>query len=148
MNYENCSFTKKDDTILTFDTIYTTNSIQLIKLMLPLFEPSSRPLLATIVKILELSYCYTQLKECNITSIKLLDEYFDQYIREAQKYCSSEQLFLFRSLSQMRNMIKVFDKFDFSFSENPFSQESLFKNYLSKDQQSIFEKYRKQFQEE
>jgi hypothetical protein len=46
-----------NDTILTFDTLYTTNEIQLLKLALPLLSNQLQPIAATLIKMRELEYC-------------------------------------------------------------------------------------------
>ena len=43
-----------NDTILTFDTLYTTNEIQLLKLALPLLSNQLQPIAATLIKLREL----------------------------------------------------------------------------------------------
>lgn len=47
---------KGNDSILAFDTLYTTNSIQILKILLPCFPAGSRQALAVLIKYLELQY--------------------------------------------------------------------------------------------
>ena len=44
-----------NDTILTFDTLYTTNEIQLLKLALPLLSNQLQPIAATPVSYTHLT---------------------------------------------------------------------------------------------
>lgn len=99
-----------NDAILTFDTIYTTNSIQLLKLSLPLFCRDIQPLLATLIKAKELSYCYELLQHTKMHSFSICDENIDQFLSCAKSYCNKEQLSLFQTLEQLRKTMRILEK--------------------------------------
>lgn len=101
---------KTNDAIVSFDTIYTTNSIQLLKLSLPLFHHDMQPLIATLIKARELSYCYELLQHTKIHSFSICDDKIDQFLSCAKSYCNQEQLTLFQTLQQLRKTLRILEK--------------------------------------
>ena len=47
---------RENELILSFDTIYTTNHIQMLKVLLPLFDPGIQKKMAVMIKYLEFQY--------------------------------------------------------------------------------------------
>ncbi len=53
---------KENDNILAFDTLFTTNSIQILKILLPCIPSKMQHYLAVYIKYLELQYTLSYLK--------------------------------------------------------------------------------------
>ena len=47
---------QEQDSIQAFDTLYTTNQIQILKLLLPFCPPQTQRSLAVLIRLLELNY--------------------------------------------------------------------------------------------
>lgn len=46
----------ENEAIIAFDTLYTNNHIQILKVLLPAFDPESRKNMAVLIKFMELQY--------------------------------------------------------------------------------------------
>lgn len=53
---------QKQDKIVAFDTLFTTNHIQMLKILLPYVEPSIQKNMAVYIKFLELQYTISYFK--------------------------------------------------------------------------------------
>ena len=101
---------ERDDAILTFDTLYTTNEIQILKLALPLLSPSLRPYAAILIKGRELHYCLSLLPQKKITDAALELSGLGQFLDQALPYCNPKQRELFLQLKNMKKRIEMFEK--------------------------------------
>ena len=99
-----------DDTILTFDTLYTTNEIQILKLALPLLSASLRPYAALLIKGKELQYCMDQLPKTKIEHAALEMSYLDVFLEHAVPYCNPKQKELIRQVKQLKHSLDMFEK--------------------------------------
>lgn len=122
MDQKNVSESKQNDTILSFDTIYTTNEIQLLKLAVPLFCHDIQLLLATLIKAKELSYCYNLLQHTQIHSFSIHDDKIDQFLSCGRSYCNEQQLSLFDTMSKLRKTMKLLDKMQLLNINMPFDE--------------------------
>ena len=68
-----------NDTILTSDTLYTTNEIQLLKLALPLLSNQLQPIAATLIKMRELEYCLSRLPHTKIHDFSIAVDRLDTF---------------------------------------------------------------------
>lgn len=98
------------DTILTFDTLYTTNEIQILKLALPLLSASLRPFAALIIKGKELKYCLDQLPKGKIENASLEMQYLDVFLEHAIPYCTPRQRELFLQLKNIKKSLDMFEQ--------------------------------------
>lgn len=95
-----------DDKILAFDTLYTTNRIQIYKVMLPYLTPQMQHIMAIMIKYMELRYAINfhnhsicnPYKEQNFDIAKICDDFLP--------YCTKEQQ---EMLSSIRNLIQTMD---------------------------------------
>ncbi len=99
-----------NDTILTFDTLYTTNEIQILKLALPLLSASLRPYAALLIKGKELKYCMEQLPKNRIEHAALELSYLEAFLDSAIPYCNEKQKELFSQIKQLKHSIDMFEK--------------------------------------
>lgn len=121
---------RPSDAIVTFDTVYTTNSIQLLKLALPLFCTDLQPLLAAIIKAKELTYCYQLSMHTSIHSISIRTNQFETFLKEAKCYLSEEQLSMFQTFEQIRKAMSLLEKIQILNQDMPFADASDLSNLL------------------
>lgn len=98
------------DTILTFDTLYTTNEIQILKLALPLLSASLRPFAALFIKCRELKYCMDQLPKGKIENASFELQYLDVFLDNALPYCTPRQKELFLQLKNIKKSLAMFEQ--------------------------------------
>ena len=99
-----------NDTILTFDTLYTTNEIQLLKLALPLLSNQLQPIAATLIKMRELEYCFSRLPHTKIHDFSIAVDRLDTFFDSAMPFCNQQQKKLFSQLRQMKQSMKMMEK--------------------------------------
>ncbi|MBE5881764.1 MAG: hypothetical protein E7289_05620 [Lachnospiraceae bacterium] len=160
-----------NDTILTFDTLYTTNEIQILKLALPLLSPSLRPYAALLIKGKELKYCMDQLPKSRIEHAALELSYLDVFLENALPYCSPRQKEVISQIKQIKHSLDMFEKMkgmmsvfgedapdDISTLFHMFGQseadsrtkppEDFLRSVMSGEQADMFEMYKKKFEED
>lgn len=101
---------ESNDAILTFDTLYTTNEIQILKLALPLLSPSLRPYIALLIKGKEMKYCMDQLPKAKMEHVALELDYLDVFLDSALPYCNAKQRSMFLQLKQLKQSLGMFEK--------------------------------------
>ena len=162
---------EQNDAILTFDTLYTTNEIQILKLALPLLSPSLRPYAALLIKGKELKYCMERLPKSKIEHASFELSYLDAFLDNALPYCNEKQSELIRQLKQLKHSIDMFEKMkgmmsvfgdeDASEISNLFqafgtatpedaekNPEDMLRSMMSGEQAELFEQFKKKFDEE
>ncbi len=160
-----------NDTILTFDTLYTTNEIQILKLALPLLSASLRPYVALLIKGKELKYCLEQLPKSKIQDTAIELSYFDVFLDNALPYCNEKQKELFMQMKQLKHSIDMFEKMKsmmsmfgedgvadignlfqtFGAAESTSkgsSPEDFLRSSMSGEQAELFEQFKKKFEED
>lgn len=152
---------KEHDKIIAFDTLFTTNHIQMLKIVMPYLDTSMRKKLAVYIKYQELLYALSyysshsaQLCGCSMDSHSCMDkEEFDfgRLCGEILPYCTPqekqkvEQLAgMFRSMETFREMSQVVEMMqDFApgtDGDNTGMMDMLM-NMLSPEQKSMFEMF-------
>lgn len=94
--------------IIAFDTLFTTNQIQILKILLSYVEPAKQKHIAVYIKFLELQYTLSFFQEHPASQIHFpTEERFDatKLCNEVIPFCSpSEQ----EKLNNMKNMYQNF----------------------------------------
>lgn len=162
---------EQSDAILTFDTLYTTNEIQILKLALPLLSPQLQPYAALLIKCRELQHCLDRLPKTKIEYASLQLSYLDAFLDSALPYCNEKQGATIKQLKQLKHSIDMFDKMkgmmsmfgedgatDLASLFQAFGQpastqpenspEDLLRSVMSGDQADLFEQFKKKFEEE
>ena len=110
---EKCSENKEDITeaILAFDTLYTTNHMKILKLLLPYLEPERQKKLAIFIKWQELLFTLKFLKQysaslyhSDFTKKKTLD--LKTLLPLLIPYCSESEKHILSHFSEMQNMLQ------------------------------------------
>lgn len=157
-----------NDAILTFDTVYTTNEIQILKLALPLLSSQIQPYAALLIKSRELKYCLDRLPKTRIEHASLELSYLDAFLDNALPYCNEKQGALIRQLKQLKQSIDMFEKMKSMMSvfgdndavditslfqafgqpktsEEQNSPEDMLRSVMSGEQTEMFEQFKKKF---
>lgn len=160
-----------NDAIITFDTLYTTNEIQILKLALPLLSSQLQPYAALLIKCRELKYCLDRLPKTKIEHASFELSYLDVFLDSALPYCNEKQSAAIRQLKQLKHSIDMFDKMksmmsmfgvdgadDLGSLFQAFGQpsctrpedtpEDLLRSVMSGEQADMFEQFKKKFEEE
>lgn len=151
----------EQDYITAFDTIYTTNHIQICKMAMMLLPPEKQKFAAAFIKYLEFNYTlklclstpYMQLPNSSLPNandfsdkLTLLNEFFPKilpFCTESEAAIVKKLLSLkstFDSFEQMKPLLEMLSQMD---SEATSSMDML-KGFLSPDQLNLFQ----MFQEE
>ncbi|NLL79899.1 MAG: hypothetical protein GX234_08935 [Clostridiales bacterium] len=145
---------KDSDNVLAFDTLFTTNSIQIMKILLPCLPTRLQNFLAVYIKYLELQYTMQFLKthpmspggrqsENTVQDIQSVYPQLQGYLTPSSK-TQFEQFFgMLQTMQEMKGMMDMMNMMNsFSGEDNDFSTSMDFlKGMLSPEQQAIFEMF-------
>lgn len=98
------------DSVLAFDTLYTTNEIQLLKIALPLLSADLQPLIAALIKARELSYCYQMITHTGFHRFSIETTHLDRFFQEAKSYCNERQRRMFDMLQNLQRTMQILEK--------------------------------------
>ena len=162
---ESCNSNHKDssEAILAFDTLYTTNHMKILKLLLPYLEPDYQKKLAIFIKWQELSFTLNFFKEYSVSLYsadfskkKALD--LKELLPMLIPYCNEKEKKLISQFSQIQNIMQMMEGFqeympiiqqfmssmsgtthsDSMFGNGETNMMDLLKNMLSEEQQAMF----------
>lgn len=134
------------DPIIAFDALYTSNQLQMLKIVLPYMHSNMQRFMAIYIKLSELMlaiqfnkrnpFCdsFSEKKEPDLSYLlKYLSPYLSDAEQEMMNQFSymQENMEQFKQMSQMMQMINDSDA----------SPESLLQNYLSEDQLAMFKMF-------
>lgn len=98
---------EKPDKIQAFDTLFTTNHIQMHKILLPYFEPAMQKQMAVYIKFMEFAYTVSYFKQHPYASMpveKTNDT--EQICREIFPYCSASEKSNIEKITEMFSTMK------------------------------------------
>lgn len=154
---------ESSDHVLAFDTLYTNNHIQMLKVLLPHLPRKQKHEFAVFIKYMELQYTMEiskkakhQINICTASQEEPLD--IASLIEELQPYCTEQERKTFSRMSEtfqtlhmFQDMQKYKDLFSSMSSSEDGSEESgnldmsqMLKNMLSPEQQAMFEMFQSQ----
>lgn len=126
------------DPVTAFDTLYTSNQLQMLKIILPYMEGQIQRFIAIYIKLSEFmlalqfaSGSYPVKKETDIMSmVKYLSPYLSDSEREMMEQFSSmqENMEQFKQMSAMMQMM----------NESGGSPEEVLQGFLSEEQMAMF----------
>lgn len=96
------------DKVLAFDTLFTTNAICKLKILLTYLEPSVQKQMAILIKYLELQYTITFYQKSPHSNLKQNKDSYDmsQLCRELTPYCDQTERTQMQSL---QNTLSTFE---------------------------------------
>ena len=128
---------KGQDKVAAFDTLFTTNHIQMLKVLLTYLEPSAQRSIAVYIKWLELQYTLSFFRRYPGASLKGLprEEGFDatRLCDEMLPYCAPREKnqlqsmkSMFQNLSNAQEMMEMMQTMKelFPEGENPFQGDA------------------------
>ena len=127
-----------------FDIATTTQEIQMLKAFIPFVEPSLQRTLALCIRLFELISTldfYNHLGEDCPLNRKTKDK--KAIFNEIKKYCPKENMEMFEMMSNMDNIseyLKMYQAMSTPSKEN--SQSDVLKNFLTPEQQKMYESYK------
>lgn len=110
MDFQGGSKNNPSDSVLAFDTLYTTNEIQLLKIALPLLSADLQPLVAALIKARELSYCYQMITHTGLHRFSVETTHLDRFFKEAKSYCNEKQRRMFDMLENLQRTMQILEK--------------------------------------
>ena len=141
---------QENDPIAAFDTLYTSNQMQMLKVILPYMQIEMQQFIAIYIKLNELiitmqfsqnpmnHFAAQDSKEFNMTDIlKSMSPYLSDSEKEMMNQFSQmqENMEKFSQMSQMMQMMNDMGS----------SPESLLNNYLSEEQMAMFKMFEEDF---
>ena len=99
-----------NDSIVAFDTLYTTNEIQLMKIAMPLLSHDLQLLLAAFIKVRELSFCYQMLQHTRLHDFSIETDRMHQFFQEAKPYCTKQQRNMFAMFENLSRTMQILEK--------------------------------------
>lgn len=103
------------DAICAFDTLYTNQQIQMLKLAMPLLPPVYRSFLAVYIKFLELKYTISAAGQLNFSGSRGKDESYSLDAKSLDLYFQSITPYLNEadkaSLKKIKNMMQTMEQF-------------------------------------
>lgn len=98
---------KEHDRVLAFDTLFTTNHIRMLKIVMPFFDTSMQRHIAVYIKYLELQYTLSYFNKYNLPTFS---GSFDAHTLFADilPYCSPEDQ---PKIRQMENLFSTLENY-------------------------------------
>ncbi len=108
----------RQDKVAAFDTLFTTNQIQMLKILLTYMEPSQQKTMAIYIKFMELQYTMTFFqrypassfpplpRESTLNTSKLCDELVPLCNREEQEKLQNMKN-MFQNMENMQEMLQT-----------------------------------------
>ena len=138
------------DSITAFDTLYTTNHLQMLKILLPHLQKDMQPHIAVYIKLNEFLFALRFSKDCKPKSDsgsckKEID--IQALICEISPYLSGNEKEMLQKLAEMKDNMEKFKQINQmmqmmdGMSDSP---ESMLQGFLSEEQMAMF----KMFQED
>lgn len=154
--------TKPEDKIAAFDTLYTNNHIQMLKILIPTVGRDFRHKLAVYIKYMEFQYTLSLANSAphtfGLSAESERGEFdFTSLCDELFPYCGEKEQNMLKQLKNMQSMLKQYKELEaamammkelfpdmgdtnqsaFSDAGSPFSMEMLMQ-LLSPEQQNLF----------
>lgn len=139
------------DSITAFDTLYTTNHLQMLKILLPHLQKDMQPHIAVYIKLNEFLFALRFSKECRFKndSDNCKNEIDMQaLICEISPYLSGNEKEMLQKLAEMKDNMEKFKQISQmmqmmdGMSDSP---ESMLQGFLSEEQMAIFKMFQEDF---
>lgn len=141
---------QETDCIAAFDTLYTTNQLQMLKILLPYMQPDMQSHMAVYIKLNELIVTLHFSRECTSHSPvfhRKKDINLPSLVNDLSPFLNKEEKDMLQKLSEMQDMMENFQQISQMMQMmegSDSSPDSFLNNFLSEEQLSMF----KMFQED
>ena len=146
---------RDNDAVLSFDTLYTSNHIQILKVLLPYFEEEQRNSLAVYIKFQEFQYTleYTKKHTISLVSQSLKEDKEVDIVKlynSIKPYCTENEKNMLMKIVNLKNSMEKYQEFskmipllesfqsEGSDSGGNFNMNMMLKNFLSEEQIEMF----------
>lgn len=144
----------ENDSILLFDTLFTTNHLQILKILIPYLEPPIQKHMALYIKYAELQYTisyyknrHIQISGCSAFERKPFD--LAELCNAVKGYCTADErrrleqiLNMMDSMQQMKEMMSMMEMMQqMSSAGEEGDPMDMIKNMLSPEQQAMFDMF-------
>lgn len=105
----------ENDTVASFDTIYTNNHIRILKVLLPYFDPNSQRKLAIMIKFMELRYTMdyfsrhtaafsagSEASACQPDIVRIFEQ--------IKNFCTPSERTMFEQLANMKKSMEMYEE--------------------------------------
>lgn len=103
----------ENEAICTFDTLYTNNHIQILKVLLPYFDPNSQKRLAILIKFMELRYTMEyfgrQLAAGNVFRSGQQPDIVGIF-EQIKNFCTPSERAMFDQLANMKKSMEMYEE--------------------------------------
>lgn len=148
---------KETDAVLLFDTLYTTNHLQIMKVLLPYLKEEHQKKIAVYIKLNELIYTiqYTQKHRISLSACKNEDKQppdFFHLCNLITPYCTEDEkkmvdqfmnmksgLEKYQDIMNLMQMLEPLSSFDNGTDRG--NLNNLLKNFLTDEQLAMFEMF-------
>lgn len=139
----------EEDSIIAFDTLYTTNQLQMLKILFPYLQPDMQSHIAIYIKFSELLVTLHFSQESTPNSPifhKKRNLDFPTLSKELSPYLSREEKDMLKKMSEMMDTMENFQQISqmMQMMDDTDSPESMLQGFLSEEQMAMF----KMFQED
>ena len=135
------------DPIIAFDTLYTSNQMQMLKVILPYMQPQMQQMIAVYIKLNELiiAFRFSKGTTCSPSSKKEFDlssllKDLSPFMSDSEKEMANQFVSMQENMEQFKQMSEMMQMMN----DMGGSPESMLQNYLSEEQMAMF----KMFQED
>ncbi len=140
----------ENDPIAAFDTLYTSNQMQMLKVILPYMQIEMQQFIAIYIKLNELLITLhfsrnakkdsgsNSTKEFNMTTVF---NSISPYLSDSEKEMMSQFAQMQENMENMKQMSQMMQMMN----EMGASPESMLQNYLSEDQMAMFKMFEEDF---
>ena len=141
---------QETDCITAFDTLYTTNHLQMLKILLPYIQPDMQSHIAVYIKLNELLVTLHFSRECSSRSCVCQhskDFHLSDLVNDLSPFLSKEEKDMLKKISEMQDMMENLGQISQMMQMMvgvDGTPDSILQNFLSEEQMSMF----KMFQED
>ncbi len=106
----------ENQAIVTFDTLYTNNHIQILKVLLPYFDIQSRKRLAILIKFMELRYTMDYFaRYAALHAVEARDKTGGQpdivaIFEQIKNFCTPSERAMFDQLANMKKSMEMYEE--------------------------------------
>ena len=134
------------DPIVAFDALYTSNQLQLLKIVLPYMHVKMQRFMTIYIKLKELMLAlqfnqkdpfygsFPIQKEADISNLL---KYLSPYLSDAERDIMNQFSYMQENMEQFKQMSQMMQMMN----DSDASVESVLQNYLSEDQMAMFKMF-------
>lgn len=107
----------ENEAVIAFDTLYTNNHIQILKVLLPYFDVKGRKQLAVLIKFMELRYTMDYFNRHSALNAATQEEYrksgqpdIVKIFEQIKNFCTPSERAMFDQLANMKKSMEMYEE--------------------------------------